>query len=175
MVEFFTVFRPYFQLPTVTIEKLERALLNSKVDSDGWSSVNTPPANQDDQDRSKRESSILSTASSQPDRKKESKYLQSFLTLILSPLLKTRQRQLSLDQQIVIVFPEYKDTTFTSLNIMDKIRILKRIQDLHMESDDEKFITFKNENQADNLVKSTMRCPVKQRVQLLIDIIQIES
>jgi hypothetical protein len=90
------MFRPYFHLSSVSIEKLDNALLQSE-DAEEWSSCT--PVNEDE-DRSKRETSVLSNASSQPDPKKESKYLQDFLTHILSPLLKSsRQHKLSLDQQ----------------------------------------------------------------------------
>jgi hypothetical protein len=49
------------------------------------------------------------------------------------------------------LFPDYEGISFRSLNIVDKIQLLKAIQDLHVESTDEKFIAFKNEKEAENL------------------------
>lgn len=124
----------------ISIEKLERALLLEE-----WST---------DQDEFKRESSVVSNTSSQPELQLGS-FLVNFLIQIIRPLVKKKKTGLdanTLDQYLFKLFPEQSESSFKNKTILEKIKILKDIQDLHMESADEKFIALKNEQLPDALV-----------------------
>ncbi|KAI9354961.1 hypothetical protein BD770DRAFT_391799, partial [Pilaira anomala] len=147
-VQFFNTFKDYFQLPKrLSIDKLETGLLLTE-----WSTEennnNTPQTN--------RESSVLSNTSSQTATEQQplDNYLVTFLIQIITPLLKPRQRLTlnasTLDQYLSYLLPQHNNP-FISLSILDKISLLKDIQDLHLESTDETFVALKGEKSAKDM------------------------
>lgn len=111
---------------------------------------NTPQTN--------RESSVLSNTSSQTATEHQQpldNYLVTFLIHIITPLLRPRQRLAlnasTLDRYLSDLLPQYT-TPFISLSILDKISLLKDIQDLHLESMDETFVALKGEKSAKDMV-----------------------
>lgn len=134
-VQFFDRFREYFELPKLSIEKLEQGLLLDKWDSS----------------QTERESSV-SSSTSQPEQALDN-YLVQFLIQIIAPLLNQRLtlNVNNLDRHLSRLFPQYS-TPFASLSILDKISLLKDIQDLHLRNLDDKFVSFKNEKSAEEMV-----------------------
>ncbi|GAA5809488.1 hypothetical protein MFLAVUS_002896 [Mucor flavus] len=133
-VQFFDRFREYFELPKLSIEKLEQGLLLDKWDSS----------------QTERESSV-SSSTSQPEQALDN-YLVQFLIQIIAPLLNQRLtlNVNNLDRHLSRLFPQYS-TPFASLSILDKISLLKDIQDLHLRNLDDKFVSFKNEKSAEEM------------------------
>ncbi|KAI8068973.1 hypothetical protein BDF21DRAFT_454578 [Thamnidium elegans] len=133
-VQFFNRFQEYFELPKLFIEKLEESLLLEK-----W-----------DKSQIGRESSVSSNTS-QPELPLDN-YIVQFLIQIIAPLLNRRitLNVNNLDQHLSRLFPQYS-TPFASLSVLDKISLLKDIQDLHLQNLDDKFVSFKNEKPAEEI------------------------
>lgn len=76
-----------------------------------------------------------------------------FLIQIIAPLLNQRLtlNVNNLDRHLSRLFPQYS-TPFVSLSILDKISLLKDIQNLHLRNLDDKFVSFKNEKSAEEMV-----------------------
>lgn len=130
----------------MSIEKLENALLIGGGEG------------QED-----RETSVLSTSSSSVDDSSiSSQFLADFLVQIIRPLVQKKKTGLNsntVNDYISTLLPRYGQTKFNDRHILEKIKILKGIQDLHMEGTDEKMNALKNENSPQDLV-SSWRCIV---------------
>ncbi|CAO3657571.1 unnamed protein product [Mucor hiemalis] len=122
----------------MSIEKLENALLIGGGEG------------QED-----RETSVLSTSSSSVDDSSiSSQFLADFLVQIIRPLVQKKKTGLNsntVNDYISTLLPHYGQTKFNDRHILEKIKILKGIQDLHMEGTDEKMNALKNENSPQDL------------------------
>ncbi|KAI8378618.1 hypothetical protein BD560DRAFT_421882 [Blakeslea trispora] len=138
--QFFHMFRAYFKLPaSFTIDSLEQALMHGEQLSESAQTA--------------RESSILSERSI--NNEQPSKVLAEFMTKIICPLVSARQRQkttpCNFDESLSRLFSDH--TSFFELDILGKINLLKKIEQAYMDSKDEDFIAYKNEN----LIPNDMR------------------
>lgn len=144
VVQFFNTFHAYFHLKPFSIEKLEHALLIQK-------SSNT----QDRLQQEDREQSVLSTTSSIDDTpSKSNQFLAEFLVQIIRPLVQKKKTGLNVDtvnEYLCALLPHYGQTDFNERPVLEKIKILKEIQDLHMEGTDEEINALKNENSPEDL------------------------
>lgn len=147
MVQFFNTFHAYFHLKPFSIEKLEHALLIQKS-----TSTSRDPRQED------REQSVLSTTSSIDDTPtKSSQFIADFLVHIIRPLVQKKKTGLNVDtvnEYLWTLLPHYGQADFNERPVLEKIKILKEIQDLHMEGTDEEINALKNENSPEDLVKA---------------------
>lgn len=129
--QFFRKFSSFFCLPSYfSIDKLEQALLQEP---------------DEELDRSSRESSVSSTASQLPN----SRFLSTFIILAVKPLLTQRQKYKinaeNYEDYLAKVYTKSR-APFSELTLMEKVKLLKALEDMYMETDNESFLSFKNEN-----------------------------
>ncbi|KAI8080809.1 uncharacterized protein B0P05DRAFT_539685, partial [Gilbertella persicaria] len=128
--QFFHTFRTYLKLPlTFSLERLENALLHGcRIDP------------------SLRESSISSESSISNEQ--PSKNLATYMICFIKPLLTQRRYQSihvhNYDESIHHLFPAYN--SFFTLNVVQKIDLLKAIEQAYMELSDEKLQVLKSED-----------------------------
>lgn len=79
------------------------------------------------------------------------------MILVITPLLSNNQKsKINVDNyedHLLKAFPAHK-TRFSEMKLMEKVKLLKEIEDWYMETGNESFTEFKNEVSAEDLVSS---------------------
>ncbi|RCH89337.1 cat eye syndrome chromosome region, candidate 2 [Rhizopus azygosporus] len=74
-------------------------------------------------------------------------FLKQFMCHVLTPLLNSHQRRAinpdNYEQYLFTLFPEF-GPKFQKLHIVDRIQLLKRIEEAHLENSSEDFLAWKN-------------------------------
>jgi hypothetical protein len=100
-------------------------------------------------DQFTRESSVTSTSSTTTNR------LSKFMIQIISPLLSAQRKKIINESNYQDILQKLFPHTakFSELNMLEKIKILKRIGEAYSESTDEQFLAAKDEKTPEELVK----------------------
>lgn len=82
-------------------------------------------------------------------------FLKQFMCHVLTPLLNSHQRRAinpdNYEQYLFTLFPEF-GPKFQKLHIVDRIQLLKRIEEAHLENSSEDFLAWKNSMDVNELV-----------------------
>lgn len=83
-------------------------------------------------------------------------FLKQFMCRVLTPLLNTHQRRAinpdNYEQYLFTLFPEF-GPKFQKLHVVDRIQLLKRIEEAHLENSSEDFLAWKNSMDVNELVR----------------------
>ncbi|ORE02591.1 hypothetical protein BCV72DRAFT_265106 [Rhizopus microsporus var. microsporus] len=80
-------------------------------------------------------------------QQESNEFLKQFMCHVLTPLLSSNQRRAinpdNYEQYLFTLFPEF-GPKFQKLHVVDRIQLLKRIEEAHLENNSEDFLAWKN-------------------------------
>ncbi|CEG84504.1 hypothetical protein RMATCC62417_18298 [Rhizopus microsporus] len=80
-------------------------------------------------------------------QQESNEFLKQFMCHVLTPLLNSNQRRTinpnNYEQYLFTLFPEF-GPKFQKLHVVDRIQLLKRIEEAHLENNSEDFLAWKN-------------------------------
>lgn len=88
-------------------------------------------------------------------QQESTEFLKQFMCHVLAPLLNLHQRRAidpsNYEQYLFALFPEF-GPEFQKLHVVDRIQLLKRIEEAHLENSSEDFLAWKNSMNVNELV-----------------------